>query len=737
YELFKALHGEADVPAALQDVYDELKALIDIESSDMLAFDPSFSRAMMAHPDYFPRGWRPPTAEQAGRMKIGAKPGFLKPRVDASFTEMVEGGWEPISWNPYDMAALRRMAGAEYREGRILISRLKTFSKAIAARDAPQKGWRVPQVGPAFQGKPYVGSDGRAYMTPQMAVPNNVADILESVYGVPVEFRVAGVNIFKAITFFGSLTKRVKLFGSLFQHVDFLTRDLVVAFSPEGIRHALPLKFPAFAARFTASALSPSYRATLEARILSGDPLYSDSTITLKMVADAGWELGQDELLIRRDVRAQLESVIRETPGWQVLKRINRRLKAIPEFFEAGLFDGVYRESQAFALEHVIIPRLRRLHPSWTDEQIAGSAAEEVNKNFSTLAVWQSVLQQPAVREAARAIFFSFNESESWIKQATSAVKGKNKRYWQEYALATLYTLALVANAINFTTEGKPLPLDRYVPISLGNSFSSMPWGIAYNSKFLSPRLPWNGRNGQPIYLDIVGQADTYLRWILDPLGALTARYNVLPRAVMNQVNGEDFWGRELEDIEDRAKQLLIDLFAPIGAGNLLEAARLQWPGVAGFLPEAEGRIGIVGSLIQISGLNVRAEQTMDMLDKFAKESGLLKADGTPVETWDDLEPNQKKELSKDETLQVELGLRGDAAVVRQYPGAEGFAKLDALDQERITRGESLIAELMDDLTAPDTDRTDKFDISRAFRNEVTRLKREIADRKAQVDEDF
>ncbi|KKL26232.1 hypothetical protein LCGC14_2397350, partial [marine sediment metagenome] len=47
------------------------------------------------------------------------------------------------------------------------------------------------------------------------------------------------------------------------------------------------------------------------------------------------------------------------------------------------------------------------------------------------------------------------------------------------------------------------------------------------------------------------------------------------------------------------------------------------------------------------------------------------------------------------------------------------------------------IAELMDDLTAPDIDRTEKFDISRAFRNEVTRLKREIADRKAQVDEDF
>jgi len=735
YDLFKALHGEGKVPKNLKPVYDDLKKMLDQEASDMLAFDPSFSRVMMAHPDYFPRGWKPPKAEQAGKYKLGAKPGFLKPRVDATFTEMVEAGWEPISWNPYDMAALRRVAGTEYREGCILIDRLKTFGKAINENDAPREGWRVPKVGPAFEGKPYVSTDGKAYMTPKVAVPNRIADILESTYGVEIEFRIAGVNVFGALNAFGAFTKRAKLFGSLFQHCDFLTRDYITTFTPEGIRHGEPLKFPALAAKVTWSALSPTHRANLEARILSGEPLYEDSTITLKMIADSGWELGADEMLIRRDVREQLESIVKETKGWKTFKPIANRLDSIAKFFEAGLFDGVYRESQAYALEHVIVPRLKRLHPTWTDEQIAGSAAEEVNKQFSTLPVWQSALQQPAVRAIARTLIFSSNETESWIRQATSAVKGENKLYWQEYAISTFVSLAIAANAINLISEGEPLPPDRYLPIKLHSPYSHMPWGIAYNDKFLSPRLPWNGRNGQPIYLDIVGQADTYLRWILDPAGALTARYNVLPRAVMNQIQGRDFWGRELENMGERSRQAVNDLFMPIGFGNLVEAGRLMWPVVGNVIPEQEGRIGIVGSLIQATGLNVRSIKTRDMLDKYARESGLKKADGTPVTQWSDLEPAQKKNFGNNTELQEEMGLRGDTAVERKYPGAKAFAILDELDQERITRGDALVSELVSDLIGEE--RAEGFEFSRSFRDEVTKLKREIANRKSQVDRDF
>ena len=159
------------------------------------------------------------------------------------------------------------------------------------------------------------------------------------------------------------------------------------------------------------------------------------------------------------------------------------------------------------------------------------------------------------------------------------------------------------------------------------------------------------------------------------------------------------------------------------------------WPEVADVLPEAEGRIGITGSLIQATGLNVRSMKTRDMLDKFARESGFKKADGTPVETWDDLEPSQRRQLEKNETLQREMGLRSATGVERQYEGADGFAELDRLDQERITRGEALVAELVGDLLGKD--RTESFEVARDFRAEVSRLKKEIADRKSQVDKDF
>ncbi|KKL07654.1 hypothetical protein LCGC14_2583840, partial [marine sediment metagenome] len=75
--LFKALHGEGRIPAKLHGVYDDMQKLLEQESADMLAFDPTFSRVLMAHPDYFPRGWRPP--KDIGRAGLGAKPGFRCP----------------------------------------------------------------------------------------------------------------------------------------------------------------------------------------------------------------------------------------------------------------------------------------------------------------------------------------------------------------------------------------------------------------------------------------------------------------------------------------------------------------------------------------------------------------------------------------------------------------------------------------------------------------------------------
>jgi len=125
----------------------------------------------------------------------------------------------------------------------------------------------------------------------------------------------------------------------------------------------------------------------------------------------------------------------------------------------------------------------------------------------------------------------------------------------------------------------------------------------------------------------------------------------------------------------------------------------------------------------------------MALLDRVARESGLLKADGTPVKKWDDLEPYQKKDLSKNEMLETELGLRSKAAVERQQQRALGFATLDDLDKERIVRGEALVTEFLTETRG--LEGTDYRQRANQFRNEVTLLKREISSRKGQVDIDF
>lgn len=733
--VFLALHGESNRPSGvLGEVYDRAKEFMAQETSDMLAFDSGFSQVVMAHPDYFPRGWIQTDQKGTRSGGIGATPGFLKPRINAEFSEILATGREPTSWNPLSMVALRRLDGIQYREGIILVERLKRHGMAMNVRDAPRDpttgrldGWRVPEAGPAFGGKPYVRADGKAEMTPRVAVPTRVADIIESVMGKTVEARVAGVDVFKAVYVFGAATKLIKLLWSPFQHIDIGSRNLFASLTPYGISQGVPLRLPSLAARITVGLVSGSARKKITKRALSNKPLYDDFNISLRMVADKGWELGNDEMLIRRDVAEGIEKSIKEEPGWNRSARVVRRLKAVNEFYVSGLFEVMYRESQAFALEHLIIPQLRRMHSRWTPEQIAGSAAEEVNKKYSSLPVWQSAIQQPAMRAAARTFFFSMNEIESWLRQFFSTFVGQNSALWRQYQMGTVITLALIANIINKLSDDEWLPLDRYSPVTFGSPYSSMPGGIDYNDKFMSPRLPWNGRNGQPIYLDIVGQADTAYRLILNPKEGIASRQNVFPRAIVNQAQGKDFWGREFTSAPDRARQIIQDLFFPIGVGHLAEAARLRWPAVAAVIPEAEGRIGQTGALIQALGFNVRAEKTGDLLERHSQERF--------NKPYDELGPKERRDLEKDKALQTEMGLRGSVAVQRNYPGAAGFAELDRLDQERLTRGELIVAEYVTDLKG--LDRPERFELAQAFRKNVGDLKKEIADRKKQVDLDY
>lgn len=255
--LFRALHGEISpdvLTPNLRGIHDDIKAMAELEEREMLDFlldvqDSPQSRMLtnfdaerfvdriMASDSYFPRGWK--QAGQGvrgiGRGRMGGTPEFVKQRVDGTFSELLDSGMEPTSWNPYNMMALRRIAGIEYRESVKLVNRLHTFGKALQVSEAPDN-WKVPRVGPVFEGRPIPDAnvEGGLTFSEPIAVPADVAGFLESAFGRVPDVRMGDRNIVPFIRQWSNAAKRLKLVGSLFQHVDFATRSLGVAFTPTG-----------------------------------------------------------------------------------------------------------------------------------------------------------------------------------------------------------------------------------------------------------------------------------------------------------------------------------------------------------------------------------------------------------------------------------------------------------------------------------------------------------------------
>ena len=632
-DLFKALHGEGPVPARFQDDFNVLKAAVADETAKTVGFSKSF----MPTPDYFPRGWKEVevASARAGTFPgsgggMGATPGFAKPREGETFSDMLKNTYtrpdgstyrlEPVSWNPYEQLALRRMAGAEFREQTTLIDQMKKLGVAVKSDGPLPEGYRVPRVGVAFEGKPKIAppdADNAAPSffgyTDRYAVPDNVANVLENMYGRQVSL---GKPIEAALSA-GLAAKRVKLLGSLFQQVDFATRtgfasfggalDALLAGKP--VEAAMKIaKTPVELVKLVTANLSSNRRSLLRDEILSGKPVFAGRPgITLRGVSEAGWNQA-DISILRRDVR----SAIKDSIGPERLTgRAARNLQRLEAANQRGLFDGVYPQAQTSALKNWILPRLIRQHPNWTDEQIMGTAATEVNKAFSTLGDFQTIFKNPFLQHLTRNLIFSTNEAEALLRGAASVGYGGNKRMWATYYSGGFLFLAATANLIHMAsttiTEGQPepLPLDRYNPVKKDER---SPVGISYRSKFLAPDAPFKGEDGRNLTIDLVGQMDTVFR-VLDPVGFASARESVVLRALSNQLTGEDYYGNPIDTvgpkgIVSRATQLASDLYEPIGVGQIRQGL--------GFGGDNREPVGGKGALMQGSGVNLRAESLED-----------------------------------------------------------------------------------------------------------------------------
>ncbi len=770
-ELNIALHnpsgvasGEVAIPKGYEEIYAELRDLADWDTASRLDADPK----AMTLEDWFFRGWKPPTDMFTGSgAKLGVKPRALRtPRIDATYQEMRDLGFEPLFWNPYEQWAYRHNLGIKYREQMKFIDYLKGMGdELIRPHDGGPVpiGWKVPEIGPAFEGKPFAIQDPDTGLPSVMysrrwITINKIAGSLENIYGkkpnlgkfVVPERKIRGKIIIKAreidklaiidAVVFGP--KRAKLFLSFFQQVDFLTRaganswakavDDIAAGQPIDAVKSLA-KFPKAATDIIQANFSPTKRHKLSELVNDTTPLVEGHPdVNFKNLFEAGLST-MDVTIFPEGMDKLVREVANETGA---LKKIPEAIEALESAMRRGLFQGVYPAAITTSVKNNIAPMTVRQHQSLNDAQLNSLIAREANMLFSTIPPSQSVIQGRILREILRRLFFSVGESEGLLRQATNAMHGPNKRFWGKHWLGVWLFLIATGTVISYASTGKPLPKERYLPISK-DKWGPLPFG--YNTEFAAPTLPIKGRGDVELTLDLAGQMDTAFR-VLDPINFLTSRESVPVRAAMNQITGTDFYGAPIDDVGpggiiSRTSQLLHDLFAPIGLGGITgEAAREFIPGAEEIVPRAEDRLGFAGQAIQATGLNVRAETTMNLLDRTARESGLLKADDTPVESWADLEPYQKKEISKDPALEEELGLRSEAAVERQMLGALGFATLDELDKERVTRGEGLVSVLFRDLEAEDADRSNE---AFNFRKEATALKREISIRKSQVDEDF
>ncbi len=750
-ELYIALHnpsgvaaGEVTIPAGFEAVYEDLRALADWDTASRLDFDPNAATLT----DWFFRGWKPPEGKftgAPGRGGLVTEPKALRtPRVDSTFEEMLELGFEPLFWNPAHQWQYRHNLGETYREQMELVDFLKKQGVEFIMPDSGgpmREGWSIPRIGPAFEGKPYATQDAdglpTVMFTQRWAVPNKTASLLESMFGRRPDLTVGigqkEINLNAVLDAVSFTPKRAKLFLSFFQQIDFLNRagsssfakalDDIFAGKPIDAAISI-LKYPKTVVDIVHANFSPSTRLSLSEQMSDTTPLVKGHLgVHLKGIGDAGINF-VDVTLLSEDIDKLVRLVAKESGVWSKFKGIGDALVEAESAMRRGLFQGTYPAAMITDIQNNTAVMMARQHPRATDEQLNGYIAQEINMKYSLLPAEQSVVHKTWLREFLRRVAFSFNESEALIRQTTRMFHGPNKKFWVKQNIGVILFLGLMASIIHYASTGEPLPKERWIPIAEDN-WGPLPYG--YNTKFLAPTLPIRGRGDVEITADLMGQMDTFLR-LLNPEAFLTSRLQVFVRTIMNQVNGTDFYGASMEGPAQRAAYAAYDLFAPIGVGGIgTEALRQNIPGAEDVLPEGESRLGLTGLALQATGLNVRAEGTREVLDRKAREAGFFKDDGTPVMNWDELEPHQRKELNQDRALIAELALRRETALRRDTPGAAGSVKMEELDQARITRGESLVDEF----------EQGRYPGTSEFTREVTKLKAEIANRRSQVDDDF
>jgi hypothetical protein len=551
-----------------------LRQILDQETAKMQATIPNFEGRQWYYPhEYQPAAEKVAVGRGAGRGRFGVKPGFMRQRkLEGTILDVLAERPDLTlkTWDAIETVERRVYRGIIYRQQTVMLQNLKRTGLALPASEVVEEGWRVPKIGPAFESRPVPGKPD-VYTQP-WAVPRDIAKALEDHFGTSAFNANVPLRVMREAI---ATAKFVKVFGGLFQNIDYSTRTLGYATKYRDI--ATLGEIPKALARAYFPGLDTKIRALeLQDPIIQG--LYRHG---LNREAGLGF------------VGPEYERIAGELTIYKI-PIIGRAAKA----FGSGTFRNAHNSFVTGIGRRVAQNYMKG---GMSLEEAAAKAALDINESFSSLPNWQSVFRNPTTRDFMRTFLFSMAEQESWIRMPFRQ---------KTLLLSILFDVVAAGNILNYVWQGEFLPASAYKPFENvpGVDYDPMKEGpkmLGYNTGFLRPELPYTGPLGRKEYLDLLGQADTPIRILADPKFAAITRLGQLPSAVMQAYSKEETFGeKKIEGVGGWA-QFIAKQVAPIPATSAFGESQ---------------RIGTVGALLQVTGFNVSAERLGHLTARRYKE---------------------------------------------------------------------------------------------------------------------
>ena len=556
--------------------YHNLRALADWEQYHRLNSDMN----LMKTEDYFYRGWKKRdgitwNTISGNITKLGRTKPMEMARNTASFTEMEELGFEPLSWDPYTQAMLSSKMGLQQRLQIQLLEILKdpALHQArwvddvegnidIQINELKKQGWAtVDNVGPAFKGDKFMGvpikfvdeanpGEFQKSINGVWMFPKPVANALKEMFGgenlaerifkAEGTIPVIGVDIkFDDIVY---IPKQAKLFGSLFQQADFSGRmgfssyqsaiDRLISSMQLLGRGEVDKSFnellnaffdiarlPKNLLNMVRANVDPKYRSELAESLQSTQPFWDDPELAEYTWANAqlnGLEVRDYTILPMEEgielTKQAADELAKESLTKQGALALPRATRNVNSALQSGLFDGLYVSAIMTDFRYHTLPMVMRAHPDLNPSQIMGEAARLSNIKWSVLPPNQSTVNG-WFKSLIKRFLFSLTEQETFARQNLGMFFGENKRYWRTYYLGGFLFTSTLANLVHWKTTGEPLPVGRYFPY-VAKDYNH--YGYGMNTAFLSPDVAIPTRGGDRALLDLLLQNDFLIR-LLDP----------------------------------------------------------------------------------------------------------------------------------------------------------------------------------------------------------------------------